>query len=125
METINQRIADCINEIGIKKVDFASRLNVSQAFISQLCKGTSAPSDRTIIDICEKFDINETWLRTGEGEMKIKYTRDEEIAGFAGRVLHGESDNFQRRFIAMLSRLDTPDWEVLEKMVLEMTKKED
>lgn len=79
METINDRIASCIEKLGIKKTNFADRLNISQAFVSQLTKGTSLPSDRTIADICREFNVNEHWLRTGEGEMFIPVSQDEEF----------------------------------------------
>lgn len=49
--------------------------------------------------------------------MFVQLSRDEEIASFVGSVLAGEEDNFKRRFIAMLSKLDENDWELLEKMI--------
>ena len=72
MSPINERIALCIEKLGIKKTHFAQRLNVSQAFVTQMTKGVSRPSDRTISDICREFNVDEEWLRTGEGEMFIK-----------------------------------------------------
>lgn len=81
-----------------------------------------APSNQVITLICREFNVNETWLRTGEGDMFVKLNRSQEVAEFVSRVLYGEEDNFKRRFIAMLSRLDEDDWEVLEKMVEEMKK---
>lgn len=76
METISQRISRCIEESGLTKTAFAERLNVSQPFISQLASGNKIPSDRTIADICREFNISEHWLRTGEGEMRIKLSED-------------------------------------------------
>lgn len=119
---MNERIQAIINQKGLKKTEFAQQLNVSQAYISQLCSGTKTPSDRTILDICREFDVNETWLRTGEGEMFIPLSRSQEIADFAGKILKGEEDTFKRRFVAMLAQLDERDWEVLEKMVQGMKK---
>lgn len=49
--------------------------------------------------------------------MFVQLSRDEEIAAFVGSVLAGEEDNFKRRFIAMLSKLNESDWELLEKSV--------
>lgn len=69
MNPINSRIAACIKALGIKKTVFAERINVSQAFISQLTKGVSMPSERTISDICREFNVSEPWLREGIGEM--------------------------------------------------------
>ena len=123
--TISDRIAHLIDVSGMTKTDFASKLNVTQAYISKITNKGSIPSDRLIEDICEKFNVNENWLRTGEGEMFIELSRDEQIAEFVGRTLSTESESFKKRFIAMLAKLDESDWETLEKIALELTQKKD
>ena len=115
MQTINDRICEIISVLGIKKTHFADKIHVSQAFTSQICSGVRLPSDRTIADICREFGVNETWLRTGEGEMFVEMSRDEEIAAFMGELLSEESDDFRHRLIGALSRLDENGWEVLEQ----------
>ncbi len=122
MDGINTRIAACIEALGIKKTDFATKLNVSQAFISQLTKGSALPSNRTIADICREFGVSETWLRTGEGEMFVPVERDLEIAAFFGDVLRGEKPDFRRRFVAALAKLDETEWALIEKIVLEVAE---
>lgn len=124
MGDLNERIKKVIEAKGIKKTAFAERLNVSQAFVSQLCSGVSQPSDRTISDICRVFGVSETWLRTGEGEMLVPVTRDEQIASFMGDLLSGTPD-FRCRLIAVLARLSEDEWKMLEKianMLLEEEK---
>ena len=69
MNTINDRIARCIVESNLTKTAFAQKIGLTQAYVSALSIGRKKPSDRTISDICRDFGINETWLRTGEGEM--------------------------------------------------------
>ena len=117
MNRLNERIDYLIKSLGMKKTAFAEKLNVSQAFVSQLCSGVKQTSERTIQDICTKFNVNEDWLRTGNGEMFIELTRDEQIENFVGDVLKSEEDSFKKKFISMLSALDESDWEVLQKMV--------
>lgn len=114
--TINERIAMCIDKSGLTRTAFAERINLSQPHVSKLAGGTSAPSDRTIADICREFNVSETWLRTGAGDMFIPVDRDTEIAAFFGDILHGEQPDFRRRFIAALAKLDESEWTLLEKM---------
>ena len=71
MTTITDRIILVLEDSGLKKVQFAEKLSVSQAYISQLCSGARIPSDRTIADICREFNVRREWLETGEGDMKI------------------------------------------------------
>ncbi|WP_297311587.1 helix-turn-helix transcriptional regulator [uncultured Oscillibacter sp.] len=66
---MNNRIAQVITALGIKKIEFAKKIGISSPFVSELCSGAKKASDRTITDICREFNVNETWLRTGEGEM--------------------------------------------------------
>lgn len=114
MEHLSERIAELIKTRGIKKTKFARTLNVSQAFVSQLCSGERVPSDRTIADICREFDVSEEWLRNGTGPMFVEKTRDEELAEFFGRVL--VRDDFKQRLLAALSRLDESEWDMLEQV---------
>lgn len=78
--------------------------------------------------MCEKYGINEPWLLSGIGEMRRSVDRDEEIAAFMGTIAKGGDDDFRRRLVSVLCRLDTAEWELLEKMALKLVeeyKKED
>lgn len=48
------------------------KIKLSQTHISSLENGARDATDRIISDICREFNVNEQWLRTGEGEMFIK-----------------------------------------------------
>lgn len=108
----------------MKKTAFAEKLNVSQAFVSQLCSGVKQPSERTIQDICTKFNVNEEWLRTGEGEIFIRLSRNDEISKFVGELMKEEEDSFKNRLIAGLAALDDTGWDVLETFLNSIQPKE-
>lgn len=124
METINNRVSRLIVELGITKTAFANKLKVSQAFVSKMCSGDSGLSDRTIQDICDKFHVNEEWLRNGEGEIFQERSREDEIASFMGDLLDGP-DNFKQRLIAALARMDESQWEILESLALKLAAEEE
>ena len=65
----SSRIQQIIQTLGITRTAFAQKLSVTQPYITKLISGKGTPSPRLIEDICEKFDINETWFYTGEGNM--------------------------------------------------------
>lgn len=125
METINERIAMCIKKSGLTKTAFADRLNLSQPHISKITLGESAPSDRTIADICREFGVNETWLRTGEGEMFKALDREQEIAQITADLFQSESDSFKFRLVKALMHLGPDEWDVLEKVAREIAEKKD
>ena len=120
MGTLNERISELISELGIKKTAFAERLNVSQAFVSQLCSGVKQPSDRTISDICREFGANEIWLREGIGEMFQKRSRSEELAAFFGDVQ--AEGGFKEAFLTVLARLGPEEWELIERKARELAE---
>lgn len=124
MNHLNERINYLIKSLGMKKTAFAEKLNVSQAFVSQLCSGVKQPSERTIQDICTKFNVNEEWLRTGNGEIFIRLSRNDEISKFVGELMKEEEDSFKNRLIAGLAALDDTGWDVLETFLNSIQPKE-
>lgn len=122
---MNERIKKILEELGLKKVEFAERLHISRPYASELCSGAKAPSDRTISDICREFGVREAWLRTGEGEMFVQDTQYEQVAAFLADLTKDDSDTFKKRFIEMLAGLSPADWELLERMAEKLTQKKE
>lgn len=118
MQTINNRIAEVVKASGKTKTAFADSLGVSQQYISKLEK-TGTPSERTIRDICEKYNVNEFWLRTGEGEMFRQKSRAQEIADFAAS-LYENPTSFQAKLVTVLAKLDYDQWKLLEAKAQEL-----
>lgn len=116
MQEIAERITKVIKDKAKTKTEFAEKLNISQSFVSRLASGEKEPSDRTIADICREFDVNEDWLRTGQGDPYVQLSRDEELAQFFGDVMKGEDPDFRRRLLSVMSRLTTDEWALLEQM---------
>lgn len=128
MSTMGERIRKIRESLGangkkISQAEFAKNIGIGATAIGNLEAGIRNPSDRTILDICREFHVNETWLRTGEGEMFIPMSRTDEIYAFIGKNLDG-SDNFKHRMMWALSRLDEDGWKVLEKLVADMSEDE-
>lgn len=57
--------------------DVSEKLYLSQSTISNFENGIRNPSARTIKTFCETFGVNESWLKTGEGEMFAEQTDSE------------------------------------------------
>ena len=119
---MHTRINEVVKRSGLTKTDFSKRLGVSQPFVSKLCAGDAIPSDRTIADICREFDVNEVWLRTGEGSPDQPRSRQEEIMRFAVQT-YKSGDEFRQAFVAMLSKLDPEDWQALNKIADKLLEK--
>ena len=114
---IGQRIKQIRNSKKLTQDDFAEIIGLTKNFISLIETGNRTPSDRTISDICRVFHVNESWLRTGDGEMFKPLNRDAELAAFLGDIMKDEDDDYRRRLLSVLQRLDRiEDWELLERV---------
>ena len=104
--TFAERVSLIVKDSKLNQTDFASKISISQQYLSQICNGKKTPSDRTISDICRIFDIQEDWLRYGLEPMRAAKSRDEEIAELVGSALNGSSE-FKKAVIRMIcSRSD-------------------
>lgn len=112
------------NILGLTQEKFAESIGLKRNTIAMYEIGDKMPSERTIKDICRVFSVNETWLRTGEGEMFKKRTRNQEIADFVNDIMEDVDDSFKKRFLDALSKLTASDWEVLEKISKKLTKED-
>lgn len=114
---MKERLKKLRKTLDLTQQEFADKLKVPRNTIGGYEVGKSNPSDAAVNNICNIFNVNEDWLRTGNGEMFIELTRDEQIEHFVGDALKSEDDSFKKKFISMLAALDESDWEVLQKMV--------
>lgn len=114
---MKERLKKLRKTLDLTQQEFADKLKVPRNTIGGYEVGKSNPSDAAVNNICNIFNVNEDWLRTGNGEMFIELTRDEQIENFVGDTLKSEEDSFKKKFISMLAALDESDWEVLQKMV--------
>ena len=111
MSEINNRIRKIVEQSGLNKSGFAKKINVTPSHISQMCSGAKAPSDRTIADICREFNVNETWLKTGEGEMYNEAPTDE-LDGILEK--YGLPRELRELFIGYLKLSDSAKQEVCD-----------
>lgn len=124
---IRDRIKATRKQLGMSQAEFGKRLGVSRDSINDIENDRlKKPEQKEPLYrlICAEFDVSEQWLRTGEGEMFVQLSRDEEIAAFVGKALSDETDTFKKRLIAALAQLDEPEWELLEKMVVKIAETE-
>lgn len=121
---MDERIKAIRKALGLTQQEFADRLGIQRSTIAQYETGRNNPSDAVISLICREYNVDEVWLRTGEGEMFRPRTREDDIAAFFGQVLGGRCTDFQRRLVSVLSRLTVAEWELLERKIKELAEDE-
>lgn len=118
--TVGSRIKEVRVSKNLTQQAFADQIGISRGALANYEVDRNEPIDAVITLICREFGVDHYWLRTGEGNMFRPVNRDTEIASFMGDVMRGEDDDFRRRLIAVLAKLDASEWELLEKMALKL-----
>ncbi|OKZ46528.1 MAG: transcriptional regulator [Blautia sp. CAG:37_48_57] len=117
---MKDRIKLLRKELKLNQTDFGERIGVKQASVAGYEAGIRTPLDAVITSICREFNVNEDWLRTGNGEMFLPMTRSDELAKMTTDLFKGEESSFKSRLILALSKLDENEWAVLEKIAKEL-----
>lgn len=117
---MGERIKELRTVLGLTQQQLADSLGIKRNTIAKYETGRGDPIDAVVSLICKTYNVNEKWLRTGEGPMFLDYSRDQQIMDFVADAMRGESDNLKRRLISVLARLDENEWAILEKRLREI-----
>lgn len=125
---IKNRFKELRKALNLSQDDFAAKLGMTRGAITNIEVKGIEPKPLFIDLVCNTYNVNKDWLLTGEGEMFIQLSRDEQIAEFVGKALAGSPDNIKRSLLAALVVLPESGWDALEKFVDKLieqrTKKE-
>ena len=66
---MNERLKKLRKALDLTQQEFADRIGVKRNTIATYEIGRNTPLVAVIASICREFNVSETWLRTGEGEM--------------------------------------------------------
>ena len=122
---MNERLKRLRKELDMTQQEFAEGIGIKRNTMATYESGRNEPIDAVISLICTKYNVNENWLRTGEGEMFVEMSYDDEIAQFVGQVMGEEDDSFKKRLISGLAALDDNGWKVLEDFLDSIQTKKD
>lgn len=123
---IGERIEILRKDLSMSRRVFGEKLGVSESVIVNIeYDRLKRPDQKESLYklICKEFNVNEEWLRTGNGEMFIPLTRDQLITDFAADLIM-EDNTFKKRLVEALAKLDENEWKVLEKLAESLIKKD-
>lgn len=119
---MNERIKELRKTLGITQQDFAARIGLKRNTIAQYEMGRNLPLDAVIISICREFNVSETWLRTGEGEMFIQLDADAEFAVILGEIA-GSDDDIIKKIIKAYWVLNDKEKAAIRKLIDNLSEK--
>ena len=104
---MGNRIKQLRKWLGLTQQKFADCLGVKPNTIAQYEIGRNAPVDSVISLICREFNVNEEWLRTGEGEMFVQ-KKHQPLDELLDELLDGKTVTDEDK-ILMKNFLELPD----------------
>lgn len=119
---MNERIKELRISLKMNQEEFGKLLGITKSGVSEIESGRRKVTEQHII-MLQNHKVNENWLRTGQGDMFMEQTEDEQIEEFIGNLLKDEDASFKRRLISGLAALDETGWEVLENFLNSIQKK--
>ena len=121
---MHNRIKAVRNTVKLTQQEFADRLGIRRGTIANYELGRNEPIDAVITLICREFNVNEHWLRTGEGEMFRPQTEREELHMLFAQFMAGDDDpdlqRFKEALFTVLLRTTKDEWRILEAKAREL-----
>lgn len=78
--TMNERLKILRKSLKLTQQEFADRIGIKRNSLANYEIGRNTPIDAIVVSICREFNVNEDWLRTGNGEMFLTTNRNADIA---------------------------------------------
>ena len=110
-----ERIKELRKALNLTLEKFGERLGVGKTAISKLEKGERNLTDQMCKSICREFNVNEAWLRDGEGE--IFQIPDDEDAALVSEILEHTDRRFVLNIVRTYSQLSPESQSALDVFV--------
>ena len=101
--TINERVREVRNTLGLSQVKFAEAISISSGYIAGLEVGNRKVNDRLIRLIGATFNVREEWLKTGEGSMFVE--KPDQLTEFAAMTFMELKPEYQDYILKQMDQL--------------------
>lgn len=99
----------------LNQTEFGAKIGLKGSSVSNYEVDRVSVPDAVILSICREYGCDETWLRTGEGEMFRPRNHREQVVDYLSRLLRDPSADFQLRLIELISEIPPEFWPLLEE----------
>lgn len=126
MNTVNERIRELRNAVGMSQTEFGKKIDAAQNYLSNMEKGYRDVTEKIIklilLQTWNGKKVNEDWLRDGDGEMFEELTDKEKLMKYTGMLLRGEDSVIVSAIQALIityEQLDDSSKATLEKIAMQ------
>ena len=119
---MKERIKQIRAALSLTQTEFAKQAGISRSIVAAYEGGNAPISERTMNDICRVFNVNEQWLRTGEGPMfREQDNLDNMLAAEVAKLVRSE-DDFTKNLVYQYLALPQDAKDKVKDFVLALTK---
>ncbi len=113
---MNKRLLELRKKLKLSQDAFGEKLGVTRSSISNMETGRFGVTDTMIKLICSTYNVNEVWLRTGEGDPLRTANKDEEKALIIDDVLFTD-DPLKLAFYKEIQKMNQAQLDLLRDMI--------
>ena len=110
---MHERVMNLRNHLKMSQEEFGKKIGLTRFTISNLESGKRNITERVIADICREYRVNESWLRTGEGEM----FREDDASILSELIRKYDLDDLDRRIVESYLKLPPAHRAVIKRFI--------
>lgn len=120
-KNLGERIKFLRKELGLTQEEFGAKIGVKGNTVTGYERGTRIPSDSVINYACLIFNVNQAWLRTGEGDVFLDGADAFNVASLPKRIwLDYDCNNVEMEFLNAYFSLKKTDRNAFCKLLHKM-----
>lgn len=113
---MNERVKELRKVLDLTLEKFGERIGVTKMTISRIENGKNNITDQMFKSIVREFNVNEQWLRTGEGEMFAAASTHDQVEHIVQQALKG-NDEFRIQVFTALGEMTDAEWDLVRNFV--------
>lgn len=100
---MNERLRKLRKALNMNQTNFGARVGLTTSAVSDIERGkVKTITESNIKLIAKEFDVNEEWLRSGDGEMFKDFNEDEELGAYVTNLMVNPNNPFSDLIIEMM-----------------------
>jgi transcriptional regulator with XRE-family HTH domain len=120
--TIGERIRMLRKNLNMNQNEFGNKIGLASNTITNYETDRRKPSNQVFELICREFNVNENWLRVGEGNMFIEIPEEDEYFKAATEISKAD-DKLAMQILIEYWKLDVSGKKLLKDFIIHIADK--
>ncbi len=118
---MNERLKLLRKNLKLTQEEFAKKIGIKRNTLANYEIGRNEPIDAVIFSICRVFNVNETWLRDGIGDIFSELIPEDEYTAAAAEISKS-GDKLAMQAVIEYWKLDKESKKLLKNFILHIVE---